>query len=994
MKKSALLIAVSAISFSVIAAAPAVAQSTPTANDEAATEIDEEDSVAEDNGSIVVTGSRIRRDTFNSADPVNVITRDEATQAGFTSTAEVLQSIAVTNGTAQINNSFGGFVTAGGPGANTISLRGAGTTRTLTVLNGRRVAPAGSRGSVGAADLNVLPNAMIDRIEVLNGGASSIYGSDAIAGVINIVTRDKIEGLSLEALHSVPQIGDGFERRYSAVFGTNADRLELAGSLEYFKRDRVVYGDVDFTACQTQLIRNSATGTFGEADFIDPATGQSKCYGIRGGTGNSGVTINTIATPNLAGGTVARAPGVPAGYTGTCNRFRPRVGATGAAPGYECVGGGTLDLNIRDTFSPFLLEQDLVSPTEIFTAFGKASYDITDSMEIYGEFLFNRRKSNQDQQRQFTLDYPFLSPLIPTALRFPTAALPAQATNPGVPVGIRVFADYGIYNNRQEVDFTRTLAGVTGSFLEDWRYDAYVMKSWADSSYTSDLILTDRLNQSLDVVASGAGFACRVATRNCVAAPQLTNDVIGGRFPADWFNFVVQPVTGRTQFVETIASASVDGPLFKLPGGDAQVAIGVEYRKSRIDDTPSPESQVGNVYNFSSSSITRGSDAVKEIFGEIDLPLLADMPFAHRLTITGSARYTDYDSFGSEVTYKVGGVYAPVEWLSFRGNYGTSYRAPALFEQFLGSTSGFQASTLDPCNNLSPTNTAPVRYANCRSEGLADGFNATTSVRVNQRGGAESGLGAETSKNLSAGVVFQPKLGSFGNFSFAVDYFDILIENGVSQLGAGTILAQCYDDQDFRSASICALAQRESGGQRSLTVTTGFVNISNVSVEGWDITARYTVPIGKGTFRLNAAVTKFDERYFQTLPTDRVFNVIGTVNNPEWTGSFNASYRVDNWNFRYGVDWIQGTNTDADFLGLTQAARDQFDFTVPDYFLHGASVQYSTDSFGITLGVNNLFDKEPPQISGGAYNRIGNAPLYSGYDYVGRTFFLNVSKKF
>ncbi|HEY9182560.1 MAG TPA: TonB-dependent receptor plug domain-containing protein, partial [Gammaproteobacteria bacterium] len=185
---------------------------------------------------VVVTGSRIRRDTFNSPSPVQVITRDEVLAAGFNSTTEALQSTAVTTGAAQVNNAFGGFVTDGGPGANTLSLRGLGAGRTLVLINGRRVSPAGTRGAVGSADLNVLPNAMISHVEVLRDGASSIYGSDAIAGVVNVVTLDQLDGVTFEAQHNGPLDGGGEQTRVSIVGGLSGERWSFGGSLEFYDR--------------------------------------------------------------------------------------------------------------------------------------------------------------------------------------------------------------------------------------------------------------------------------------------------------------------------------------------------------------------------------------------------------------------------------------------------------------------------------------------------------------------------------------------------------------------------------------------------------------------------------------------------------------------------------------------------------------------------------------------------------------------------------------
>jgi iron complex outermembrane receptor protein len=960
------------------------------------------------NGEILVTGSRIRRNQFNTADPVNVVSFDQAAQAGFSSTAQVLQSAAVSNGTAQINNTYGGFVTAGGPGANTLSLRGFGASRSLILLNGRRLAPSGSRGSVGSADLNVLPNIMVDRIEILNGGASSIYGSDAVAGVVNVITRANFTGILADAQINMPEIGVGKTERYGVLFGTKGERFRFTGSFEYSNRQAVAQSDVKFTRCQTSYRKADGNSAPGTGDFIDPLTGQPKCYPT-GVTGEGGVTINTIATPNFNGLLVDRAPGVPAGYGAlptsagygaasaqVCNRFRPDSTALGAVAGFECVGGGALPLGIRDTYPRSLLANEIVNPGQQYTGFLQGSYELNalGNAEIYAELLVSRRKSEQNGNRQLSFDYPFGSPLIPANLRFATPALGAQPTNPGVPVGVRVFADYGIYNNRQKVDFVRALGGIRGEIGSSFHYDASVLRSWSDADYTSDLVLTDKLNQSLDVVASGSGFVCRNTANGCVAAPALTPAVVGGQFPASWIGFIAEPVTGKTSFRETIVSAVVDGPLFNIWGGPVQIAIGAEYRKQDLNDTPSLESQRGNVYNFTSSTITRGSDNVKEVFGEIEVPILRNRPFFEDLTLKGSARYTDYASYGSQTTYKIGGIYSPVRWLSARGSYGTSYRAPGLFEQYLGATSGFGAASGDPCNNLGAAGQNPVRVANCQSEGLSTGFVQTNSITVLQRGGADSGLKSEDSTAWTAGGVFQPSFGEWGKLSVSADYFNIKVDGGVSQLTSAAILQQCYDDPDFRAESICALIVRNSANQ-AVTVTTGFVNIATARVTGWDFNARYSVRRGETNFDIGGQVTRFGQRYTQLLPTDPIENNIGTLNNPRWSGVFDGGIGIDKVSFRYSVEWVGGTYSSADYVGLTDAQRATYVFEAKDYFIHSTSVRWRlSDKYQFTFGVRNLLEQKLPQISSGAYNRVGNVPLYSAYDYVGRTFFANVRAGF
>ena len=214
---------------------------------------------------------------FNGIDPVTVINRQASVDAGFNSTAEVLQSVGVTGGTGQINDTFGGLVVEGGPGVNTLSLRGLGPTRTLILLNGRRIAPAGTRGQVGAADLNVLPNAVLDRIEVLNTGASSVYGSDAVAGVVNIVTLSKFNGLAVEAAVTAPEIGAGTTQRYAITAGTSGERFSVLGSLELFDRNRITQADQPWARCPQQrrlspLARTTATSASRSKKAVSPST--------------------------------------------------------------------------------------------------------------------------------------------------------------------------------------------------------------------------------------------------------------------------------------------------------------------------------------------------------------------------------------------------------------------------------------------------------------------------------------------------------------------------------------------------------------------------------------------------------------------------------------------------------------------------------------------------------------------------------------------------
>ncbi|TDK32694.1 TonB-dependent receptor plug domain-containing protein [Luteimonas terrae] len=972
----------------------AAAQSTSAEEEDTATTEQATSGSATTLDRVSVTGSRIARDTFNSVSPVQVINREESTLAGFASTTGVLQSNSVTGGSSQINNAYGGFVVNGGPGVNTLSLRGLGATRTLTLMNGRRVSPAGSRGAVGSADLNVLPNIMIERIEVLKDGASSIYGSDAVAGVVNVITRTRVDDTTVEFQRNVTGDGGGDETRAGIMTGMTGDRWHLSGSLEMYQRSELTMGQRGWaTDCPQPLLGRNADGTYGADDFIDPATGRPKCWTID----DSGTTINTIGTVNLVG--VAGPGSIGAGANGNVfNRWRPNPGVTTGLPGYEGVSYFS-----RDGFSPAMLRESLVSPTKNTTGFLQGGFDLNalGDAELYFEALGHRRESRQTGWLQHSIDYVVGSPLLPAELRaLPwSQRAPADGSTNGLDIGVRAFVDFGNYDNWQVVDFFRATGGVRGNIGNEWSYDTSYSHARSDSAYYTENRLTDRIARSYDVVSDGnGGFVCRDPSGGCVAAPALTAAVVGGDIPQAYRNWIVQDTKGRTIYTESTFNAGVNGPLFDVPAGTVSVAMGAEHRRQEIDDTPDINSINNNLYGFTASQPTRGKDSVSEAYIEFEVPALSGLPFAQELTFNASARYTDYDSYGDDSTWKLGMLYTPVSWLSIRASRGTSFRAPALFEQYLGATSGFLGTASDPCNDYGSRSPDSPRYINCASEGLPTDFQQTSSITSITQGGAETGLAAETSVAMTAGVVIQPEFPTwFGDLSFAADYYDIKVDNGVARLTGGSVLGLCYDSQpsDFNAGlGQCGLVAR--GANNSLSVTSGYVNISESLVRGWDFTARYVRDIGPGSFRTTAQISNYLDQAGRTFPTDPLRNNTGRITAPQYAGNLDLSYRVRNWQVRYGLDWVSSTN-DYDYYDtyFDTDYRQDYLMETGNYFLSSLSLQYNGDDWSATVGSRNIGDKEPPMISANAgYNRVGNAPLYSGYDYFGRTFFFNVSKSF
>lgn len=957
-------------------------------------EKDDADKLAE----VVVTGSRIRRDEFSTVEPITVITKQEITQGGFASTTDALQSTAVTAGSAQINNYYGGFVVNGGTGVNTLGLRNLGPARTLVLLNGRRLSPAGTRGAVLAADLNVLPTAIVDRIEILKAGASSIYGSDAIAGVVNIMTDKSTRGFTLDAQVNVPDIGVGLDKRYAATFGFGNERLDVIGSIEYRSREAVRQKDKDWFMCPRGGFLTGEGTAFGSGDTA--GFDGSTCWTLD----NGGVTINTLGVPSRLAFDRA------SGAVGSFNRLVPDASVTtGNTPGFKGV-----TFYSRDTFSPAMAEEEIVTPVETHTGFLQGTYDLQmlGNAEAFVEALATRRISSSALQRQLSIDYLRGSPLVPTIFRDGLFLSP-NSTSSGQFVAARAFVDFGLTKSEQEVDYIRAGGGIRGDFIApDWRYEAYVGKSWTNGQYEIESFLIDRMANSLLVTQNANGsFSCAsiAINSNCVAAPPLNADTIGGRLPQAWRDYILQNTIGLTKFIESTVTFIVDGPAFDLPAGSVKVALGGEYRAQEIDDTPDQNSLNGNLLGLTSSVPTRGKDSVQELFGEVFVPVRGN------LTLNASIRHTDYESYGSDQTYKVAAEWIIAPSVGLRSSYGTSYRAPALAEQFLGATSGFGSGNGDPCdadnfpvNPASYTPTQRTIAANCAKVGIdVLTFQQTSSITIFNRGGAETGLSAETSTNWSAGLVIRPAIPeALGSLSIAVDYFDIKVENGVSLLSSGNILSRCYTDTAFDPAGgFCRFVKRDTN--KLLQVTSGYVNLTTNNVKGWELTSRFaTDAVGSGRLVLNTNITKYNEQSNKIFPEEFLLDSNGTTTRPEWVGRLDATYSIGRAAFRYGVEWVEGSSGTYNFFAksrstglvdqaLAQTYRNAYRLEVDSYFVHSASLQVRASSnIELTVGARNLFNKRPPEISNVAFNTVGNTPLYSGYDIVGRTFFANASYKF
>ena len=991
---------------------------------------------------ITVTGSRIRQSAeFTSPDPVTTIDPALSQKEGKFDTASMLQSSPIAAGSTQITSAISSnFVTAGGPGAQTIDLRGLGANRTLVLLNGRRAGPAGTRGAVSAFDLNVLPQSIVESVEILKTGASSIYGSDAVAGVVNLRTKLDTKGLQLDMASIVPQAGGGEQYRISAIWGKKFNRGHILVAGDYFKQEELARGDRKFLGCpEAYTFREDGS----RADLIDPRTGKFKCEDLRWGH---------VWTYNIADNLQLDGPGGPntglntspgPGFPTVLVQFQypgevlgiPAYGAPayagdfGTPAGWFPTGYDTASTAVQNSFHPFVLEQSIIPKTERFTAFAAGSYEITDNIEAFGEFLFNRRKTYQNGWRQIW-SFGITGDLFGTGDFYDTGSIWADGWQ-----GLNLLSPTGITNqtdSSQKVDYYRAVGGLRGDFggfLSGWNWDVHVQYSRSDGRYRQQHFLQDVYDSASFQSQSCVGTTLPVSGRQCIDLPWTDPYFLAGQYTPEQQAFMFDWEEGKTIYTQLNGEGVVSGKLIDLPAGPLGVALGVSMRRDRINDTPGEITQAGNAWGFSTSGITAGQSITSEAFGEVSVPILRDRPFFKDLTFSGAARITNVkaerksDGFTNKDngnwTYKLGGNWAVNDVVRFRATYGTSYRAPALFEQFLANESSFpSAKTIDPCVNrqfnLTNGNITQRQFDNCAAEGIPIGYQGGNITATSFATGGIGVLEAETSVAKTASIILTPKFGFLPNtrVSLAVDWFDIEVKGQIAQLGPGNIVFGCYDSADFPNDPLCDLFTRGVTGDPFAvnTVNDPFINIASQRNSGVDVTANVRHNFGRlGTLNFLASMTWQTKDTFKLLPTSPETSDNGEAGSPRWVGDFNLTWQSPNrgWSAFYGMDVIGKTSDMDDFLEanggdrcIDSAIRGRYcpDLKTPMTFYHNASVTKSIgERFDFTLGVSNIFNTAPPRVSvlnGSQITTLGPVVLASQYDYLGRRFFANVSARF
>lgn len=1052
MNKSHLLIGAAAFAVAISVSQPVLAQEaadriSADCADTNADGVCDTDQAGSGEG-IVVTGSRIRKSEFNSPDPIQVISPDIGQKQGQNQLVELLQSSPIAAGSIQITSSISnGFVTNGGADAQTISLRGLGAERTLVLLNGRRAGPAGVRGAIASFDLNVLPLSIVRQVEVLKTGASSIYGSDAVAGVVNILTKQDADGFEVGGFSSVPVHGGGETYDINLTYGKRFDRGHILATVDYFQQQNLRRSDRGFLFCQEEyLTREDGT----RADIVDFRTGKPACQGT---IGNLILTNNDFTGPGFSQGLIA-----PNGQQLFIGQYGANLGQVGIsfndyaaqgvyAPadffGLNFDGPSTGALN---QFEPLEQASDVFSKVSRITGYLDASYEITDNIEVYTELLFNNRKSYNNGFQQLNVFQFTGNSDLPAFFCSPsTTSNPLDGDNcspgdAGDPLNTEFGGNFLLRplvltksDFSTDVDYYRGVLGFRGDFggfLSGWNWDIYGQYSKSDADYTQDVIFQDSLDSQSFRTKSCAGLTTRINGLPCIDIDFTDPRVLRGDFTPEERAFLFGKETGNTIFKQASAEATLAGNLFNLPAGAVGAAFGAQIRRDEILDTPGEYTLAGNAALRTSSGITAGKTITKEIFGELQVPLIYNTPLIQRLTLSAAGRYTKVnatrrdgvkDEFSDE-TWKLGLDWEVNDWLRFRGTWGTSFRAPALFELFLENQTGFQAQQdIDICintaTNLAQGNINQRIFDNCSAAGIPTNFTGATGSATIVSGGGIGQLSPETSTAKTASIILTPDLSGllWGGLrtSLAVDYFDIKIRDEITTLGASNIITGCYNSEFYPNEPLCDLITRAPAGDpAALNITQvldTYVNINRQRNRGIDVTLRIDQDLGKlGSLSFGAQMTwQIEDKI--GLFEGTVVNDNGEAGDPKWVGDFNLSWNKGPWTVFYGMDVTGGTSNLSDLLKSQggNACRTSIfrpggrfcqDVRLSPTFYHSMSVTREiADKFAITLGVANIFDTPPPRASTvlSGITAIGQAPAFgTQYDYMGRRVFLNVRGSF
>ena len=928
----------------------------------------ETDSAARPIEEVVITGSRIRRVDEETASPVFVMDANTIANTGVKTMGDLMMRVPAVSGAAtnpQVNN-------GGGTGESNIELRGLGAQRTLVLLNGRRLNILGNT-TTSAVDINMIPINMIERVEVLKEGAGAVYGSDAIAGVVNFITKKNWDGADVSVEYGRTGENDGESQTASLTLGTTGEKLSVMFGARYNKQDPVSASDRPFAAQALYLYGG-----------VVSAAGSSR-------TPRGFIQID----PEVITGFGNDANGDP------CEVVSRNSGASGAAAdpaNYHCYSGGSDAYN----YQPFNL---LITPQERSSVFTMLNYELGEGMEAYGELLYNRTRSG------FQLaPLPFDANADDIIISADNAYNPFGVDFGGVLIGGPAFRTRmeALGNRTSTVDTDDMLAnaGVRGDIgSTSWKWDAGVQlgRKNQDSNISGYILRSDLQNAVGPTTLVDGVLRCGTAT-----------NIIAGCTPINLFNLedpaqiaALQSISTnyRTEYSYESSgySLNANGEIFDLPAGAVLMAVGAEYRTQEgefnVDKLTRGEPPLFLSCLLAQETCSGDSFAkynVRELYSEFFVPILRDLPGVQQLNFTAGVRYSDYskETIGDSTNAQFKVEYRPIADLLVRASYAEVFRAPTIVDLSLAPTQD-SPTFADPCTGLTPAliTANPNLAAACQGVPLDGKFKEPNSQVTGLITGNPN-LKPETGEVMTAGIVYDPNF--VEGLSFTADYWTYKIEDLITQLDPNFASQQCVNSAD---PAFCGLVHRYPAGTAVEGEIQVFeepvVNLGKLETDGVDIGVKYSLrDTPAGTFNISLDMTRILS--YESTPSPGAAPI-------EIAGTFDRQFgNYAKWRGLMGIGWAMGG-----FDGLlTLRYIHSLQVNDPDGKIENApplqigSMTYVDASVGymfpsetkIQVGAINIADKQPPLLY---QNNVINANTdVSTYDLLGRRWFVGLSQKF
>lgn len=938
---------------------PAMAQSTTASDDKAQVAQADPAQALEELDEIIVTGTRLPVTGFATPTPVTVVGEVDLQRQGVASVADMLNTLPSFR--PQSTPATVGIFSSNA-GANLADLRGLGAQRTLVLVNGRRFVASTIAGSgnspSGSVDLNMIPTALIERSEVVTGGASAAYGSDAVAGVVNVILNTDLKGVRGSLQYGRSEEGDNRE-----VYATLAGGTDFADG-----RGHIVIGG--------EYSDNNGVGDCYSRDWC------AESYNtISNPTPQTNGLARTILLPNARtatssfGGLITN--GVLRGieFKPDGSYFNHDYGTYYAtAPAYA-NGGLFQSGGSADPVNGFYNNFPLVAPVERFSGLTHMKYQATDDIELFMEASYGRTEAQTigaSSRNTGNITIQRDNAYLPAALRAQLQTAGQTSFSMG-----RVSNDIGPPLADVTRETYRIVSGASGSISPEWHWDAYYQ--YGRTNYeqeTRNTQITDNFARAVDAVDQGL-LQTGVANGNIVCRSTLTqptNPLVAGckplnlfgenRFSPDAIAYAYGTAWQRTHLIQQVGSANLQGTVAELPAGPLSLAAGAEYRVESVAGSADPISSALRFITSSGQSIAGPNTKVKEGYAEIGVPLLKSVPLAESLSINGGVRLTDYSTSGSVWSWKAGMSWEPTDFLRLRGTRSRDIRAPNFFELYAPASTSFQLLT-DPRN----------------------GGSALTSVVLS--GNAK--LRPEIAKTWTAGAVLTP----LDDLQLSADYFDINLNGAITTLGGQVIINRC----NAGATDLCSLITRNATTGAITSVNNANLNLNTLTTRGVDIEARYQFDLGEGELTLRALGTYL----FDLITIDATGTSVNRAGMngaptsqpsglPTFTGTLSATYALGDFTGTLQSRYVSRGVYNATLIGPHQdgyaatLANSISDNYVGSYWMFNLNAQYDltfndtkVQVFGI---VNNLFDRDPPNDLPSSFG-VTNPVLY---DNVGRAF--------